>query len=157
YFKKIKLSKKDLGFIEFKTRDTLPNRLFLSELRGKKFKLLDGVADWFKQTLALIDPNKTFVSMEASLNKENALQNYCCKSLKNAQTGIYQIDGELISFESAEIPTKLKDRIKETLKEGQGISVRSSDGKRFSFFLEKGKIKALQLVTVHKNISGRNI
>jgi len=156
YFDKLDLPKDEADFIKFKARDTLPNQLFLNAVRGRKILITDLLNGWFKDNLELIDPKTNFKTMNFTRKGQDKLRGYCNEALNKAHTGIDKIDGEEVSFESAEIPKGLKALIKEKLDENSIFELVNPE-KRYSVFLEDGRLRCLQLVTFHRASNGKPI
>ena len=83
---------------------------------------------------------------------QDKLRGYCVEALDKAHTGIDKIDGEEVPFESADIPKGLKAMIKEKI-DDKSILELAGPEKRYSVFLEDGKLKCLQLVTFHPQVT----
>ena len=156
YFEKSELPKEEAEFIKFKARDTLPNQLFLNAVRGRKIPVTDLLNDWFKNNLELIDPKTTFKTMDFTRKGRDKLRGYCVETLNKAHTGIDKIDGEEVPFESADIPKGIKAIIKEKIDEKSTFELAGPE-KRYSVFLENGKLKCLQLVTFHLGSNGKQV
>ena len=156
YFEKLELPKDEAEFIKFKARDTLPNQLFLNAVRGRKIPVTDLLNGWFKNNLELIDPHTTFKTMSFTRKGQDKLRGYCVEALNKAHTGIDKIDGEEVPFESADIPKGLKAMIKEKI-DDKSIFELAGPEKRYSVFLEDGKLKCLQLVTFHRASNGNQV
>ena len=150
-------SSADREFIGFKTRDTLPNQLFLSVVRGKNVPIADEVSMWFREQLALVLPTSTFKMLEFSLPSERGLQEYCNDSLRKADTGIFEIGQQKISWDAFPAPTSMKDDLKKILGEGQITFVLGPDGRRYSITRKDGEFHVAHLFTVHKTASGRRV
>ncbi len=147
----------DREFIGFKTRDTLANQLFLSAVRGKNVPVADEVSTWFREQLALVLPTSTFKMLEFSLPSERGLQEYCNDSLRKADTGIFEIGQQKISWDAFPVPTNLKENLKKMLGEGQVTFVLGPDGRRYSVSRKDGELQVAHLYTMHKTASGRRV
>jgi AAA15 family ATPase/GTPase len=159
-FKVLKLSKDDEEFLRFKTRDTLPNQLFLAALRGRKIPLLEEVGDWFRNRLVLLDPHCDFRPVEIGLMQVEDFRLYCVSSLDKAGTGIGQIKNEPTPLESIPIPEKIREEFIKRLqadKQDQMLMLRLPDRTRFLLGKRDGKIEAFRLTTFHRNTKGQEI
>jgi len=157
YFEGLDLPKDEAEFVKFKARDTLPNQLFLNAVRGRKLPVLEDLADWFKRTLVLINPETTSNTMNFSSKGLTIFRGFCTEALNKAQTGIDKVEGEEIALESVDIPKELKEMFKEMLKDGETIQFNSHDRKRYTFYREKEQLKCLQLVAYHHGTGGKQI
>lgn len=160
-FKALKLNKEDQKFLQFKTRDTLENQLFVAALRGRNISILEDVGNWFKNRLVLLDPRCDFRSVEIGLMQVEAFKAYCIESLDKAGTGIERLENQSVSLDSAPIPQKMKDHVTKALQSGgkhRIIMIRNPiDRSRFILLREEGEIKALKLTTSHKDRDGGSV
>ncbi|TVP77593.1 MAG: ATP-binding protein [Puniceicoccaceae bacterium] len=160
-FKALKLDKKRIEFLHFKTQDLLENELFIAALRGRRIPILEDVGDWFKNRLVLLDPRCDFRPVEVGLMQVEAFKAYCIESLDKAGTGIEQLENQSMPFEVAPIPQEMKEHVAKTLQTGdkhQMIMIRNPiDRSRFIFLREEGEIKALKLTTSHKDRDGGSV
>lgn len=157
HFAKLGLAKDEVAFLRFKTRDTLPNQLFLNALRGKKIPLAEAVIRWFQQTLVLVNPQTTFRMLALAGKNGEGLRAYCGEALKNAHTGIDAIDGEEVSFDAIDAPEDLKARVKETIAGDKACEFSSPSKKRYVAFSENGRLECRKLVAVHRPPGGAPI
>jgi hypothetical protein len=161
YFKRLDLANDELQFIEFKTRDTLPNQLFLSEVRGRKVPIVEAVGDWFQSKLVLLDPHSAFKPVAIGLRQVESFREYSVRALERAGTGISGLENETVSLENLPLPGGLKriiERQLETSKEGEMLQVVDPEERqRFFVFREAGKTQVLQLVTYHDDRAGRKV
>ncbi len=147
----------DKDFIGFKTRDTLPNQLFLSILRGKNVPIADEVSTWFREQLSLVLPTSTFKMLEFSLPSERGLREYCNDTLRKADTGIFEIEQQKISWDAFPVPASMKDDLMKILADGQLTFVLGPDGRRYSITRKDGELQVAHLYTTHKTASGRRV
>jgi AAA15 family ATPase/GTPase len=147
----------DRDFIGFKTRDTLPNQLFLSNLGGKNVPVADEVIGWFREQLALMLPTTTFKLLEFSLPSQRDLQEYCNTALRNAGTGVFEIGQKRISWDVFEAPQSLKDQLMKRLDEGQMTFILNPDGRRYSITRKNGELQVANLFTLHTTESGGKV
>jgi AAA15 family ATPase/GTPase len=160
YFKRLGLPSDEFQFIEFKTRDTLPNQLFLSETRGHKLPVLEAVGRWFRNKLCLLDPHSEFKPVEIGLRKVETFREYSVQSLQRAGTGINSIKNDVVSLETIPIPSELRNLINkqlETAPDGELVQVVGPERQRFFAYREGGQVKALQLVTFHQDRDGNQV
>lgn len=145
----------DREFIAFKTRDTLPNQLLLGALRGKKMPVVDEVTTWFSEQLALMLPDSTFKLLEFNLPKIVGLREFCNDALRSADTGVFEIHPETVSWQDFPAPPELKEEIKKKLGDGEITFVLGSDRRRFSVTCRNGQLHVSRLFTNHKSASGK--
>jgi len=148
-------SLQDREFIGFKTRDTLPNQLFLGALRGKNIPVVDEIALWFTEQLALMLPTSTFKLLEFSLPTSGGLLEFCNEALRAANTGIFEIYPQSVEWQDFPASDELKEEIKKKLGERQITFVLWPDGRRFSIMRRGGILHVARLLTHHKTQSGR--
>jgi AAA15 family ATPase/GTPase len=99
----LQASDEDRRFLlEYVTRGTRPNQLFLNECEDKNFSLFQDVFQWFKDYLVVIFPNTPFpleVGLENTEFKEAFLQ-----TLSSFNTGITDL-----AFEDMPAPEQVKE------------------------------------------------
>lgn len=157
-FKLLRLSHEDKEFLHFKKRDTLPNQLFLAELRGRKISVLEEVGNWFKNKLVLLDPHCDFRHVEAGLTDMEDFKSYCRESLDKAGTGIHQIESKLVALDSLPIPEKMREDLVKVLqagKEDRMAMLKGPDRTRFMVRRSNGQIEAYKLTTFHQDQNGK--
>jgi AAA15 family ATPase/GTPase len=147
----------DRDFIGFKTRDTLPNQLFLGALRGKGVPVIDEVTSWFSDQLALMLPSSTFKLLEFNLPTTRGLLEFCNEALRTAGTGVHEIHPESVLWQDFPAPPELKEQLKKNLGERQITFILSPDGRRFSITRRNGQLHVARLFTHHKSISGGSV
>jgi len=161
FFAKLEIPKEDKDFIEFKTRDVLPNQLFLTELRGKKVPMIDHAADWFRKKLVLIDPNSAFKQIEFTLKTAEEFRRYSTECLARTGTGISELTNEIVSLEAANLPQEMKVEARKIIdsskKDSTMALVRSPEGHRYFIFRENDELRAMQLITYHVDSDGKPV
>jgi len=151
------------AFIAFKARDTLPNQLFLSVLRGRGVPHIDTVISWFREGLQLMTPNTVFKQLEMSLQAVDGLRRYCIDALRSADTGISDLERHEVPLSALPFPVseKLSLDIEQTFRkiipEGKVMLMSGPDGQRFTLRHEKDGLHASRLVTVHQTRDGRKV
>lgn len=144
----------DRDFVGFKTRDTLPNQLFLGALRGKNVPLVDEISSWFSEQLALMLPDSTFKRLEFNLPTTRGLLDFCNETLRTADTGVHDISPQKVTWQDFPVPPDLKEEIKKNLGERQLTFVLSPDGRRFSVTRHHGELHVARIYTHHKSAGG---
>jgi hypothetical protein len=145
----------DRDFIAFKTRDTLPNQMFLGALRGKNVPLADEISCWFSEQLALMLPDSTFKRLEFNLPTTGGLLEFCNETLRTTDTGVFDIYPQHVSWQDFPAPPELKEEINKNLGERQMTFVLSPDGRRFSVTRRRGELHVARLFTHHKSANGK--
>lgn len=156
----LKLPKEDREFLRFKTRDTLPNQLFLSSIRGRKLPVLEEVAKWFIKRLIILGPQTEFRSVEGGLLEANDFRSYCVKSLMRAGTGIDHIQTTPIDFDSIPAPPELKEDLIRHLQGAKADSMlmfRGPGRARFMVRRKAGALEALKITTDHTSSDGKRV
>lgn len=142
-------------FLHFAFKGTRDNQLFLTNTVSQKIDVFRPVYNWFSDTLELIAPDSRFESFEKFLEEDSKLYINMNETLPQLDTGIAHLGSEEISFENLSMPDMLKTRVKEMLKEGKAIKVRSDSGsERFVFSMKDGKLTAKKLITFHPKSDG---
>ncbi|MEX2381591.1 MAG: ATP-binding protein [Opitutales bacterium] len=150
-----KLPADEREFVGFKTRDTLPNQLFLQEMRGKGIAILEEAIAWFRDCLEVIEPH-TFILPFEFFGRDDQLEEFATSMLRHADTGISRVRFErletlpLTEVELKEVREALKDETHSHLR-------RSNDGRRLRFRMRDGEIVADRLVTYHTDTQGREV
>jgi AAA15 family ATPase/GTPase len=157
YFDTLDLSKDEVDFIKFKTRDTLSNQLFLNAAQGRKVPIVDRLIAWFKHTLTLIDPDTKFQTFGFTRKEAEQLRHYCGNALSKVHTGIEKIDGEEVTFESIGLPKELKAALKSKIKNDEVYEIPTPDRRRYAIYMEEGQLKCIRLVTFHRSRDGRSV
>jgi len=154
-----KFTDEDRQFLQFVARGTRPNQPFLSEAVDRNVSFLKPIYDWFASNLVILDPNSALESLEAVLQMRNDLRRFANESLRHADTGIVELEGEEILLDNtSEIPMSVRDNIrKELKKEGSGLLFRSSLGHRFSIYLKDNEVLVSRLYTHHRSVHGEPV
>jgi uncharacterized protein len=153
HFKR-KMNAEDFRILKFNAIGTRPNMLFLTESVQRNMHIFKEVYDWFNTSLTLIFPESTIQGIEQSLLKMNELHAFCNNMLHKFGTGIDRLSIEDISFESADFPKGVKDRI-QAMKQGEVMEIRSNFGERYTASMQEGRIIMHKLVSVHKSLDGK--
>jgi AAA15 family ATPase/GTPase len=145
----------DRRFIEFKTRDTWNNQLFLTALRGKQLAAIDEVISWFTEQLVLMVPDSTLKLLESNISATEGLLQFCNDVIRASSTGIHELQPEEVPWSSVSVSEETKDEVQKRLTEGKSLFVRSADGRRFSVARRNGQLVVARLFTAHRASSGR--
>ncbi len=148
-----KLSAKDYQFLGFLAQGTRPNQLFLAESVERNAPHFKEVYEWFSDSLVLIHPDSQHAPfrMSFSVTKKDALKEFSSLVLKKLDTGIEELDGEEIPFESLPFPPEIKQQIKAGLKNNTRIFIQHPNGNRYNLKFENNNIRVLKLIAYHKS------
>ncbi|MCB0276403.1 MAG: ATP-binding protein [Calditrichaeota bacterium] len=142
-------------FLKFAFQGTRENQLFLTNSVSQNVDIFKPVYDWFKNNLELVAPDSRFESFEQFLDEENPLFTTMNEMLPLLDTGITRLGGEEVPFENLPLPTALKTKLQEEVKEGKTFRIMSDD--RFVVTRKKGKLLAKKLVTYHQSADGGEV
>lgn len=147
--------------IQYIAKDTLPGKLFLSELNSRNISDIEGSQSFiypysfFKKNLVIITPNSKYRGLELRLKENNKLSTEFQDLLNYFNTGIsglklqdYEFSIIRDSIHKDVLPFILQD-----LDNNQKLIVETSDNKRYAVFKEDGTIKACKLMTSHSSAS----
>lgn len=156
------LPSEEREFLGFKARDTLPNQLFLAALRGRNIRHVDGIINWFKDSLQLMTPNTVFKQLEISLSAIQGLRDYCVQALKSADTGISGLGRREVPLSSipwGEVPTgqDIEKFLLKAIPKGRGMLMAGPTGERFTIHHDTDGLKATRLTTIHNAQDGTSV
>lgn len=144
-----------LKFAFIGTRD---NQLFLTNSVFQKIDKFKHVYDWFRNNLVLIAPDSRFEPFEHFINEGHQLHGPVNRMLESLDTGIAQLAGKEIEFETMPIPESFKIRIKEEIKEGMTFRIQTHPkNERHIVKRQNGILTAFKLFTYHKSSDGEMI
>lgn len=156
----LKLPKEDREFLGFKTRDTLPNQLFLAAIRGRKIPVLETVANWFRTRLVLLDPQSEFRAVEVGLLRADNFKSYCVESLVRAGTGISHIQTTPVDLDSIPMDEESKAKMLKHLEAGKDdgiLLLRGPSRSRFIVRRQAGAIEVFRITTDHQGVDGGKV
>jgi AAA15 family ATPase/GTPase len=158
WINKRSVSEEDRQFIRFVAKGTRDNQLFLRESVDRNIKELNSVYRWFNESLVIISPDTAYQVLDAHLDKRSDLRQYANELLRNADTGIDSISGQVVPIESLGLPDELKESLETELNEdGGGIFLRSTEGHRFSIFRQENKLVASRIISRRKDWNGKYV
>lgn len=142
-------------FVQFVSRGTRDNQLFLTNSISQKVDIFRPVYDWFKDRLVLIAPDSRFEAFEQFLDEKQPLYSTMNRMLQHLDTGIAHLDGKEVPFDQIPLPEPLKARLQGELKEGITIRVRAEPlNDRYVVTRKDGKLIAKKLVARHQVADG---
>ena len=148
-------------FISFKARDTLPNQLFISALRGRNVRQIESVVTWFRDGLQLMTPNTIFKQLEISLQAVAGLRKYCVEALRKADTGISGLTRREVPLTAVPLPEQfnadMDQFFRKVIPEGKAMLMSGPDGHRFTLRHEADGLHATRLLTQHRTKSGKDV
>nr|MDA3875242.1 ATP-binding protein [Kiritimatiellia bacterium] len=149
---------KERTFLEYTFSGTRRNQLFLTNAVNQKSERFAPIYRWFRDRLVLIDPNSRYEPFESFLEETNPLRPSMNFTLERLDTGIVELDGEEVPFDTLPIPQELKADILERLQEGMTLRVNGSPLLfRFLIQMKDGQPLAKKLVTYHRNAKGEKV
>ncbi|KUM54429.1 AAA family ATPase [Rheinheimera sp. EpRS3] len=140
------------SFLQFTSRGTRQNQLFLTESIERNIEDFSDVFNWFDRTLKVISPSTMHSGIEFKISQDSTFKDYLQKVLHLADTGIDAIRTEqLDSIKSAGLPPQILDRLKEDLDNDEAALATDPDaGRRLVIKKQDGELVAFKLSTTHK-------
>ena len=147
-------------FLQFLTKATPDNQLFLHEVFTRKVKDnvsniddLQNVLDWFLNSLKIIFPDDKYKEgIKSEVTNDENLQHIYKDLLHYFDTGIDGICLKDVELNKIDVPEKVFQKIKEdllNLKSENARSMLSTPENTYFIFKEKDKIKAQKFMTRH--------
>lgn len=165
-FKKNKTSE-EKQFLEFTAKGTPRNQLLITQIRNTN--VVDNVTDiqdvlnvldWFQNALNVIYPGTKNISKKFELHKDTNLQQVFKDMLDYFDTGIDGIEFKEVDFEKMDIPTEVKEDIKNDLfsEKSEKTSAFLSNPQDDKYYviskIDNITVQAKLLKTKHKIIGG---
>jgi hypothetical protein len=165
-YRKNKLNE-ERQFLEFTAKGTPRNQLFLTQIRNtnvsdnvSNISDILNVIDWFQNALTVIYPGTKNISKKFELHKDTNLQQVFNEMLDYFDTGIDGIEFKEVDFEKMDIPSEVKEEIKNDLfsekseKTSAFISNPQDDKYYVISKIDDITVQAKLLKTKHKVIGG---
>lgn len=165
-FKKNK-TKDEKQFLEFTAKGTPRNQLFITQIRNTNvtdnvsdISDILNVIDWFQNSLTVIYPKTKNISKKFELHKDTNLQQVFKEMLDYFDTGIDGIEFKEVDFEKMDIPTEVKEDIKNDLfsEKSEKTSAFLSNPQDDKYYViskvDSLTVQAKLLKTKHKIIGG---
>jgi hypothetical protein len=117
------------------------------------------IYEWFSDSLILIHPDSKYAPfrMPFSVTEKDALKNFSNSFLKKIDTGIEELSGKAIPFESLDFPSEVKQRLQEGFKKHSRVFLQSPEGVRYNIKFENNELRVLKLIAYHKSKNGEKI
>ncbi len=146
-------------FLAFTAKGTLPNRLFLTECRERNVREnvsgatdILNVLDWFQTALVIIRPTWVPENFPGRAYLDKAFKPQLAHYLQCFDTGIEEIDFELVQPETIPIPEAIKNELEARTAPETMFSFMSIDGPYYVWERDgKGQLKAWRLVARHRS------
>lgn len=165
-FKKNKTNN-EKQFLEFTAKGTPRNQLFITQIRNTNvtdnvsdISDILNVIDWFQNSLNVIYPGTKNISKKFELHKDTNLQKVFKEMLEYFDTGIDGIEFKEVDFEKMDIPSEVKEDIKNDLlsEKSEKTSAFLSNPKDDKYYVisktDEITVQAKLLKTKHKVIGG---
>lgn len=165
-FKKNKTNN-EKQFIEFTAKGTPRNQLFITQIRNTN--ITDNVSDisdilnvidWFQNSLTVVYPGTKNISKKFELHKDTNLQQVFKEMLDYFDTGIDGIEFKEVDFEKMEIPSDVKEDIRNDLfsEKSEKTSAFLSNPQDDKYYviskIDNITVQAKLLKTKHKVVGG---
>ncbi len=154
-------------FLEFTAKGTPRNQLFITQIRNTNvtdnvsdISDILNVIDWFQNSLTVIYPGTKNISKKFELHKDTNLQQVFKEMLDYFDTGIDGIEFKEVDFEKMDIPTEVKEDIKNDLfsEKSEKTSAFLSNSQDDKYYViskvDSLTVQAKLLKTKHKVIGG---
>ena len=154
-------------FLEFTAKGTPRNQLFITQIRNTNvtdnvsdISDILNVIDWFQNSLTVIYPGTKNISKKFELHKDTNLQQVFKEMLDYFDTGIDGIEFKEVDFEKMDIPTEVKEDIKNDLfsEKSEKTSAFLSNPQDDKYYViskvDSLNVQAKLLKTKHKVIGG---
>ena len=165
-FKRNKLPE-EKQFLEFTAKGTPRNQLFITQIRNTNIadnvtdiQDIFNVIDWFQNALTVIYPGTKNISKKFELHKDTNLQQVFKDMLEYFDTGIDGIEFKEVDFEKMDIPTEVKEDIKNDLfsEKSEKTSAFLSNPQDDKYYviskIDDQSVQAKLLKTKHKVVNG---
>ena len=165
-FKKNKTSL-EKQFLAFTAKGTPRNQLLITQIRNTNvtdnvtdIEDILNVIDWFQNALTVIYPGTKNISKKFELNKDTNLQQVFKDMLDYFDTGIDGIEFKEVDFEKMDIPSEVKEDIKNDLfsEKSEKTSAFLSNPQDDKYYviskIDSHTVQAKLLKTKHKIIGG---
>ena len=165
-FKKNKTNN-EKQFLEFTAKGTPRNQLLITQIRNTNVtdNVTDisdilNVIDWFQNSLTVIYPGTKNISKKFELHKDTNLQQVVKEKLDYFDTGIDGIEFKEVDFEKMDIPSEVKEDIKNDLfsEKSEKTSAFLSNPQDDKYYVisksDNTTVQAKLLKTKHKIVGG---
>ncbi|WP_419905430.1 AAA family ATPase [Kiloniella sp.] len=160
-------NEKDEQYLEFTSKGTPENRLFLNECKERnvttQLEYLTGISEvifWFEHILTIIFPESKFAGLEITIHKDRESSKDIANILKNYDTGIDSLELQQLDFKSdvTDVPEEIKQSILDDLEDNSGVLLAAPHNTRYLIRKPKeGDIEAYKLMTGHLKSNGDKV
>lgn len=155
--KKIKKENKNIDlFLDFLTRRTRHNQLFLTSTIFQDLDVFRPIYNWFAKSVAFVGPNHQFGSYNLFFDECHPYYVAMNKVIPKLNVGISSLRNEKVSFDQLNIPSEIKEDIVKDAYRANFINLQSIDG-QILISAEQGELIARRLMTFHKDDKGENV
>ncbi|NLG12913.1 MAG: ATP-binding protein [Lentisphaerae bacterium] len=151
------LEGKQKDFLNFVSRGTRDNQLFLTNSISQNVDDFRSVYDWFKEKLVLIAPDSRFEAFEQFIDEQHPLYSTMNTLLQQLDTGIAHLGGEEVPFDQIPFPESLKTMLQGEVKEGKTFRVHMPLNDRYVVTREDGNLTVKKLVAYHQVGNGPKV
>lgn len=104
---KVKTDANDGQFLDFVTRGTRPNQLFLTTAAENNIHAFEPAFEWFRSTLSIIFPRSRAIGIEIRVHEDQEFSQALAVFLKGMGTGVDEVYTQPIDPESIDLPLEL--------------------------------------------------
>jgi AAA15 family ATPase/GTPase len=104
---KVKTGKDDGQFLDFVTRGTRPNQLFLTAAAENNIQAFEPVFEWFRSTLSIIFPHSRASGIEIRVHEDQEFSQALAVFLHGMGTGVDEVCTQPVDPESIDLPLEL--------------------------------------------------
>ena len=142
-------------FLQFVSKGTRENQLFLTTSMYQNVELFLPVYTWFRDTLVLLAPDSRFAQFEQYINESDPLYQTMNRMLIHLDTGITHLGGETMPFNHLPFPQNLKETLMDEVKEGTIVRIMDdSNHDRYIVTRENNELIAKKIITYHSGSMG---
>lgn len=146
-------SYRDNDALQYASKGTRDNQLFLTNSVSQKIDTFRPVYDWFK-ALTSIEPDSEFVPLAGMVSEEQPLYSAMSSALSLLDTGISYLRGETVPMESLKLPRRETATLFEELKK-DGELARLAMGSQLYEITRKGdELVAKKIYACHRGSDG---
>lgn len=144
--------------LDFVSKGTRPNQLFINNAISQGLDEFRSVYDWFEKHLILIEPNSIFGMYERFFDKKGVLYKPMNEALAHLDTGIVHLGAEEVQFDSLPDPQEWKDKLNEC-DDCNGFCVRAQiiNGTRYILIRKGSEYYAERLIACHRDNGGNEV
>ena len=148
---------KNQDFLEFASKGTRDNQLFLTNSVSQKVENFRPIYNWFDDNLQLIAPDSRFEPFERFFNDKHPIYETMNKVLQGLDTGIVKLSGEEIEIDNIHLPQSILVKLQEEVKVGKSARVRVEPRNDRIFVTrnqKSGELSAKRLLAYHPQTDG---